>query len=173
MTTTASTPTALHLGPLAPRVRPALLTGALAVAYYASPDIVRSRTLRGVVKTTLVTGITALSIDDWRRERAAEAARVDAAAEAEPDVVDEKHVPSAELIRRIPAGKGAALAAVAGGAMAASIVVTVAAERWIHRRGETRMASGARLPHTVPALLWGGIAAALTLIPTPEDSEHA
>lgn len=175
MTTTASTPTALHLGPLAPRVRPALLTGALAVAYYASPDIVRSRTLRGVVKTTLVTGITALSIDDWRRERAAEAARVDAAAEteAEPDVVDEEHVPTAELIRRIPAGKGAALAAVAGGAMAASIVVTVAAERWIHRRGETRRASGARLPHTVPALLWGGIAAALTLIPTPEDSEHA
>ncbi|WP_135849894.1 hypothetical protein [Serinibacter arcticus] len=178
-TTTAPTaPTAWQLGPLAPRIRPALLTGAMTVAYYASPDVVRHRTLRGVVKTALVGGITAVSIDDWKRDRAAaaQADGADAAAGAAADdetEADEEQVPTAELLRRLPARKGATLAAVAGGAMAASIVVTVAAERWIHRRGQARAAAGSRLPHTLPALLWGGIAAALTLIPTPEDTERA
>lgn len=175
-TTASTTPTAPHLGPLAPRIRPALLTGAMTVAYYASPDVVRHRTLRGVVKTALVGGITAVSFDDWKRDRAAAAEAEANAAHAETDAAaqaDEEQVPTAELLRRLPARKGATLAAVAGGAMAASIAVTVAAERWIHRRGQARAAAGSRLPHTLPALLWGGIAAALTLIPTPGDTERA
>lgn len=181
MTTTASTPTAPTPSPLAARVRPALMVGAMTIAYYASPDVVDSRPLRGVVKTALMGGITAVSMDDWRKDRAAARAAASSTDDVnepddalEPDVVgEEDELPTAELVRRMPAGKGAALAAVAGGAMAASVLVTIGAERWIFRRGQARAAAGSPLAHTLPALLWGGIAAAGMLIPGPEATDRA
>jgi len=175
VTTTASTPTAPTPSPLAARVRPALMVGAMTIAYYASPDVVDSRPLRGVVKTALMGGITAVSMDDWRKDRAAARAAASSTDDAlEPDVVgEEDELPTAELVRRMPAGKGAALSAVAGGAMAASVLVTIGAERWIFRRGQARAAAGSPLAHTLPALLWGGIAAAGMLIPGPEATDRA
>lgn len=176
VTTTASTPTASDPNPFAARLRPALMVGAMTIAYYASPDAVSSRPLRGAVKAVLAGGITAVSIDDWRRDRAAARAAAESgsdAVESELDVTGDEELTTAELIRRMPAGKGAALAGVAGGAMAASILVTVAAERWIFRRGQARAAAGTPLAHTLPALLWGGIAAGAMLIPEPEATDQA
>ncbi|GMA30800.1 hypothetical protein [Litorihabitans aurantiacus] len=169
-----STPTAA----LADRVRPALGTAVLTTAYFASPDVIRSRAARGVLKTALMIAITGIAVRDWRESRAAAALAApehdgvgDAGHPGQPEQPEQPGHPehtTADLIRRIPPERGAVMAAVAGATFAASIVGTVATERWIFRRGEARRAAGARLAHTLPALAWGAVAGALSMVPDPE-----
>jgi hypothetical protein len=55
------------------------------------------------------------------------------------------------------------------------LALSVAAERWVFRRGEARAAAGRRFAHSGPALLYGAVAAGLVIaadaIPTPDDVE--
>ncbi|KGM02347.1 hypothetical protein, partial [Cellulomonas cellasea] len=58
--------------------------------------------------------------------------------------------------------------AVAG---AASVVGTVAAERWLFRRGEARAAAGVRFAHTRAAAVLGALTVALSLVPLSDDED--
>ncbi|QRV02375.1 hypothetical protein JTE88_01010 [Arcanobacterium phocisimile] len=145
-----------------------LITGGSIAAYYASPDLFRSRTTRFFVKTAatllpfaymhmtkqLPMSITLESEADMKAREATEAeanptpndveVRTIEDAENTPDV-DPLEIPAPFII-------GAGLAA------CASIAFSVWEERAIFRRGERRRAEGKRLAHSQLALV-GGISA--------------
>jgi hypothetical protein len=137
----------------------AALTGAATTAYYATPDVLRTRQARAVAKVALLAvSTTALAVPEVRLARAAAEERA-ATGEAAP-TPDWR-----AALGALPPARRAALAAVPAVLLAGSVAATVAAERWIFRKGEARAAAGRRLPHTGPALLHGALAAALALIP--------
>jgi hypothetical protein len=71
----------------------------------------------------------------------------------------------AEQADELPGRTKAALAGLGAGALLGSVALTVAAERWVYRRGEARAAAGKRWPHAAPAVLYGALAAAISLLP--------
>ncbi|QCB92210.1 hypothetical protein [Cellulomonas shaoxiangyii] len=172
--------------PTLPRVLAALVTGAATTAYYATPDLIRSRTARGWAKTGLAAVVVAASIPDLRaaiaaqRERAADAQALSAdadgsAAPTEPGgtgpderaadenlTTDEATAPLRDVPLAVRVGVGAVV-------LAGSTVGTVAAERWIFRRGEALAAAGRPLAHTRAAVVLGLAMTALALIPDPPD----
>lgn len=171
--------------PTAPRVLAALVTGVATTAYYASPDVIRSRTARGWVKVALSAALVATSVPDLR---AALATRKQAHATAPrlhgtalPDgtgldatapvarAVDENR--TSDDATAAPRDLRPALVAggVAAAAIAVSTVGTVAFERWVFRRGERLLAAGRPLAHTRAAIVLGVVMTALSLIPDPTD----
>lgn len=123
----------------------AVATGVLTTAWYALPDVVRSRPLRAVLKTCLAGGGGAA----WW------VLRQTSAPEPGPDVYDEV----IHAVNRAP-GRALAIGAVAlGGGTALS----VAGEKALFALGERRRARGVRWAHTLPALGWGVVAGVATL----------
>lgn len=152
--------------PQASRVLTAVLNGAATTAYYASPDLLRSRAARGWVKAGLTAVLVAGSVPDMRRGKAAARA-------AQAELPEEERVDWAEAARTMPARGKVAAAAVAAALVGGSVASVVVAERWIFRRGEARRAAGVPYAHTRAALLWGAVAAGLALIPDPDERRGA
>lgn len=135
----------------------AAVTFVASTAYYASPDVVRSRRVRTWVKGAMVVTISAVSLLEARP----------APVEDEPSDVVEELLGS--LSGREQAVLGAAVVAVG----VASVLAVRAGERWIFANGERRRASGKRLAHTVPALALGAVGAATVLVPWPGERRSA
>ncbi|MDP5181613.1 hypothetical protein QOZ88_03100 [Blastococcus sp. BMG 814] len=146
--------------PTRSRVFAALVGGAATALYYATPDLIASRTARGWAKAA----ITAVSF-------AASAPDLLAARVAAREVRDEVH--PAEVFRSLPARGKAALVGVAATALAGSVAGVRAGERWAFRRGQARAAAGKRWPHAGPALLYGALASTLWLAPPPPSTTDA
>lgn len=136
------------------RTARALLAGAATTAYYATPDFIASRRRRGLAKAALAAVITTTSLPDALAER--------------PDQAADERLRAADVMS-LPASRKAALAGGAVAFLAASVALTVGAERWVYRRGEARAAAGARLPHTRAAVLYGALSTVLSLIPTSDE----
>ena len=122
------------------------------VAWYALPDYVRSRPLRGLVKAGLL-GVLGWSMVAQLPE-GAELAPYD-----DEDVDCSKSSPVAGVTEADPAE----LAVLAGAALG-SAMITVGVERWLFRRGERRRAQGARFAHTRQGLVLGALEAAVTVL---------
>lgn len=144
-------------------IRTALITGAATTAYYATPDLIRSRAGRGWAKAALATGVLAVSAQrmhaDFAEGRDSE----------QPGAGEE----IARVWQQLSIPERVGIAAVTAGLTAAQIGFIVVAERWVFRRGEARAAAGRRFAHSGPALLYGAAAAALEIaadvIPAPEE----
>lgn len=138
----------------------AVVTGVGAAVYYATPDFISSRAVRGWAKAGLTALTVAASAPELRATWATARERQECTAEALPS----------EVFRSLPASSRAVgfgfVAAVVAGSMGCVLI----AERWAFRHGQARAASGKRLPHTGPALLYGALAGGLWLLPTPSDT---
>jgi hypothetical protein len=143
--------------PTSSRAVPSLITGAATAAYYASPDFISSRTVRGWVKAGLVAVSVAASVPELRAS-----GRSDGEAGQGAGAL-------AQALRSMPARGKAAAAGVVAVALAGTAAGAVAGERWMFRRGQRRAAAGKRFAHTGPALLYGALTAAAGLIPSPEE----
>ncbi len=143
------------------RVLNAAVGGLAATAYYATPDLIRSRAGRGWAKAALTAVVVATSVPDLRRGLA------EVRAQREADAQD----PEAEQVdwsaMRDAMSPGARAAAIGAGAavLAASVGSVVAIERAVFRRGERRRAAGVRFAHTRPALVWGALTTVVALLP--------
>ena len=125
------------------------------LAWYALPDVVRSRPLRGVVKAGLLGAIgwsiIALMPPDGELPPYDDETDCSNPSESWDDPLD--GVNEAEP-REL---------AVLAGAGFGSAVVTVAVERWLFRRGERRRAAGVRFAHTRQGLALGALEAVATV----------
>jgi hypothetical protein len=128
--------------------------------YYASPDHISSRTARGWAKAGLTAVSAAASVPDLRAAWATARERQELDGEAL----------TSKTSSSLPAGIKAVVLGSVAALLACSIGGVLTAERWIFRRGQARAASGKRLPHTGPALLYGALASGLRLLPTPSDT---
>lgn len=179
------------------RALTALVVGAATTAYYAVPDLTRSRAVRGLVKTACTAVVVGVSLpatpagvaelrEQWQELKAGGPGGPDRSAAldnpvpdgTDPDGTDpDTDDPTREVATDAPgdrAGAPVAVAVAAGAAaLAVSGVLTVVTERWIHRRAEARGAAGARLPHTRTGLVMGALSAALALLPEPDDRRPA
>lgn len=162
-------PTTPPSTPQAARVLTAAVGGLAATAYYATPDLIRSRAARGWAKTALTAVVLATSVPDLRRarEESRERNRV-AAQDAEQEQVDWRKTWAAMA----PRGRATLIA---GGAVAlvASVGSVVAIERAMFRRGERRRAAGVRFAHTRQALAWGVLSTAAGLLPDDLGASRA
>ena len=127
------------------------------VAWYALPDYVRSRPLRGLIKTGLlgVIGWSLVSMLPDEPELAHYDDEVDCSKGAEAAGED----PLDDITEADPSEL-----AVLAGAAVGSAMITVGVERWLFRRGERRRAQGSRFAHTRQGLVLGGLEAALTAL---------
>lgn len=146
--------------PTSSRVVMSLTSGALTALWYASPDLVPSRTARAWAKAGLLTASAAVAVRQLRATPPASG--------GEPASEEGASLP--ETLRALPLRTKAVAGGVLTAALAGSVAGTVAAERWAHRRGQARAAAGKRLPHTGPALVYGALMAALGLLPAPTES---
>jgi hypothetical protein len=137
-----------------------VVTGLGTAAYYATPDVISSRTARGWVKAGLTAVVVAASVPELRATWAATA--------RERQDLDGEPRPS-EVFSSLPARSKAVALGLVAAVLAGSIGGVLMAERRAFRRGQARAAAGKRLPHTGPALLYGALAGALWLLPTPSD----
>ena len=139
------------------------------VAWYALPDYVRSRPLRGLIKTGLlgVIGWSLVSMLPDEPELAPYDDEVDcskgAEAAGEDPLEGVTEAAGEDPLEGVTEAAPRELA-VLGGAVAGSALVTLALERWLFRRGERRRASGVRFAHTRQGLALGGLEAALTAL---------
>ncbi|GIG34699.1 hypothetical protein [Cellulomonas pakistanensis] len=143
------------------RVLYAAVGGLATTAYYATPDLIRSRAARGWAKTALAGVVLASSAPDLRRAREESRERNRAAAQEQgQDQVDWR----VTWTSMKPRGRATL---VAGGATAlvASVGSVVLIERAVFRRGERRRAAGVRFAHTRPALVWGVLTTAIAFLP--------
>lgn len=168
--------------------------GVLTAVYYATPDFISSKGLRGVVKTLLAAGVTALAAseyDDLKRDmrRADTDLLVQPAAQAPGELIggpgdgnDEPHPAEREhpaidaddktfsdfWVSLPPSGRAAL-----GGLGVVGALVTVAgiaaAERGIYRFSERRAERGVVAAHTKTGLVISGLTTLLALIPPPKD----
>ena len=146
--------------PTQSRAVAAVVTGVGTAAYYATPDFISSRTTRGWAKTGLTAVAVAASVPELR-------ATWVTAHEHERD----GEVTPPEVFRSLPARSKAVVLGSLAAVLAGSIGWVLIAERWAFRHGQARAASGKRLPHTGPALLYGALASGLWLLPTPSDTD--
>ena len=125
------------------------------VAWYALPDYVRSRPLRGLVKAGL------LGVLGWSM-----VAQLPEPSELPPyDDEDVDCSKSSPVAGEDPLeGVTEAELAVLAGAALGSAMITVGVERWLFRRGEGRRAQGVRFAHTRQGLALGALEAGLTAL---------
>ncbi|QCB95031.1 peptidase S9 [Cellulomonas shaoxiangyii] len=157
------------------RTTTALLTGLTTAAYYAVPDVARTRAARGWLKAACVAAGAAVALPDarqaWtelqaRRRRTALDGIPVATENLAQSVLDNAGDGPARSATARTVVRGAVVVAVA---VAGSVAVTVAFERWVFRRGEARAAAGVRLAHTRTGLVLGALTAAGGLIPDPSE----
>lgn len=167
----------------------ALLTGLTTAAYYAVPDVARTRATRGWLKAACAAAAVAVAVPDarqaWTELREARALRASGGAFDSsrfdgtvlagvpvatenvalsiPDHAEDDPAPSAGTHRTVVRG------AVVTAAMVASTAGTIAFERWVFRRGEARAAAGARFAHTRTGLVLGALAAIGALFPDTDE----
>ncbi|MCC2321380.1 hypothetical protein [Cellulomonas xiejunii] len=161
----------------------AALTGLATAAYYAVPDVTRSRAARGWLKAACLAAAGAANAvapanrGGWRELRSTWQDGV--AVDGDPGT-DGTHRTDGS-----PAGQGVDGSGVAtddaapstktaiavGGAvvLAASVALTIAGEKWLFRRAEARAAAGVRFAHTRTGLVLGALSAALALVPEPSE----
>lgn len=153
------------------RVLTAVVAGVTATAYYAVPDFVPSRTARGWIKAGLLAAGAAATLPDREERAEMRAAWEDAmSARAARRAADGGSTPDGgttpdESPTSVP---GPVVVAAGVSLLAATTVASVAAERWLFRRGEARAAAGVRYPHTRTALVLGGLSLLLGLVPDPD-----
>lgn len=157
------------------RARTALLTGLTTTAYYAVPDVARTRTTRGWLKAACLAVGAAQTFpttrEGWQELRPTwtdvpDPTTGDAeGAASDDDATDDAGRPS-WLGRAAVVGVGVAV-------IAAGVAGTVAAERWVFRRGEARAAAGVRFAHTRTAVVLGAASALLALLPEPSERPDA
>ena len=128
------------------------------VAWYALPDYVRSRTLRGLVKAGLL-GVLGWSMVAQLPE-GAELAPYD---DEDVDCSKSSPVAGEDPLDGVTEADPTELAVLAGAALG-SAMITVGVERWLFRRGERRRAQGARFAHTRQGLVLGALEAAVTVV---------
>lgn len=165
-----------------PAVTQAALYGLGTFAYYACPDVIRSRTARGVTKTLAIlasSGVaTYLHVRDDMAEESADIidaedvfatdprtsdapANASAADSSETGVDDPAELAPDALTMK----QNIALAAIALGAvLPASIWLSVKAERAIFNRGERRRQKGKRFAHSRFAIVAGIASGVLTYV---------
>ncbi len=152
-----------------------LLTLVVTGAWYAMPDVVRSRPLRTVLKLGIVAGSVAYGV---AAGRVADGPSGDAGADPAPADGADALTRVRALTDRSVAFDAAALGlpgsaqtsgrgdlrrqAVGLGVGAAAVGLTVAGERGIHRYGERLAARGVRAPHTRVGAVIGLLTAAGT-----------
>ena len=128
------------------------------VAWYALPDYVRSRPLRGLVKAGL------LGVLGWSMvAQLPEAAELPPYDDEDADCSKSSPVAGEDPLDGVTEADPAELAVLAGTALG-SAMITVGVERWLFRRGERRRAQGSRFAHTRQGLALGGLEAALTVL---------
>ncbi|MPQ99572.1 hypothetical protein GB931_16940 [Modestobacter sp. I12A-02628] len=135
----------------------AVVTGVGTAAYYATPDVISSRAVRGWAKAGLTALAVAASVPELRATWAIAREQQQFASQATPR----------EVLRSLPTSSRAAGFGFVAVVLAGSVGCVLSAERWAFRHGQARAASGKRLPHTGPALLYGALAGGLWLLPTP------
>jgi len=153
MTSPCSCPCPLNLSITPTRAAGLAVGTGATIAWYALPDVVRSRPLRGLVKVGLLgaMGWSLVSLMPEGDELPPYDDETDCSQEKTDDPLD--GVTEAEP-REL---------AVLAGAVLGSAVVTVAVERWLFRRGERRRAAGVRLAHTRQGLALGVLEAVATV----------
>jgi len=153
MTSPCSCPCPLNLSITPTRAAGLAVGTGATVAWYALPDVVRSRPLRGLMKVGLLgaMGWSLVSLMPEGDELPPYDDETDCSEEKTEDPLD--GVTEAEP-REL---------AVLAGAVLGSAVVTVAVERWLFRRGERRRAAGVRLAHTRQGLALGVLEAVATV----------
>jgi hypothetical protein len=127
--------------------------------YYALPDVISSRSARGWAKAGLTAVAVAASVPDLREAWATAREGWEREVEADPS----------KNLRSQPLGTRILVLGSVAGVLTCTAGGMLIAERWVFRRGQARAASGKRLPHTGPALLYGALASALWLLPPPSD----
>ena len=128
------------------------------VAWYALPDYVRSRPLRGLIKTGLLGAI------GWSMvAQLPEAAELPPYDDEDADCSKSSPVAGEDPLEGVTEADPAELAVLAGAALG-SAMITVGVERWLFRRGERRRAQGARFAHTRQGLALGALEAGLTAL---------
>ena len=128
------------------------------VAWYALPDYVRSRPLRGLVKAGL------LGVLGWSMvAQLPESAELPPYDDEDADCSESSPVAGEDPLDGVTEADPAELAVLAGAALG-SAMITVGVERWLFRRGEARRAQGSRFAHTRQGLALGGLEAALTVL---------
>ena len=128
------------------------------VAWYALPDYVRSRPLRGLVKAGL------LGVLGWSMvAQLPEGAELPPYDDEDTDCSKASPVAGEDPLEGVTEADPAELAVLAGAALG-SAMITVGVERWLFHRGERRRAQGARFAHTRQGLALGGLEAALTAL---------
>ncbi|PZR54184.1 hypothetical protein DNL40_04435 [Xylanimonas oleitrophica] len=147
------------------QVLTALAAGVATTAYYATPDFISSRRARGWVKAGLALASAATSVPAFRADQAAARASAQEAARAAATEAAATSEPVPESDVELGGGVKAAIVAFGAVAVAGTVAGAVAIERWVYRKGEARAAAGKALPHTGPALLYGVVAAGLSLAP--------
>ena len=127
------------------------------VAWYALPDYVRSRPLRGLVKAGL------LGVLGWSMvAQLPEPSELPPYDDEDVDCSKSSPVAGEDPLEGVTEADPAELAVLAGAALG-SAMITVGVERWLFRRGERRRAAGVRLAHTRQGLALGALEAAATV----------
>ena len=140
----------------------ALVSAAATTAYYATPDVIASRTARGWAKAGLAALSSAVAVPEVRAAWAM--------SREQQDVDGVAHAPT---LGPLPVRSKVVVLGSVGVVLAGSLGFVRIAERWVFRHGEARAAAGRRLPHTGPALVYGALAGGLWLLPTPSPSSPA
>ena len=122
------------------------------LAWYALPDYVRSRPLRGLIKTGLL-GAIGWSIVAMMPEDGELPPYDD-----ETDCSKGSPVAGEDPLTGVTEAEPRELAVLAGAALG-SAMITVGVERWLFRRGERRRAEGMRFAHTRQGLVLGALEA--------------
>ena len=119
------------------------------VAWYALPDYVRSRPLRGLVKAGL------LGVLGWSMvAQLPEPSELPPYDDEDVDCSKSSPVAGEDPLEGVTEADPAELAVLAGAALG-SAMITVGVERWLFRRGERRRAEGVRFAHTRQGLVLG------------------
>ena len=153
MTSPCSCPCPLNLSITPTRAAGLAVGTGATIAWYALPDVVRSRPLRGLVKVGLL-GAMGWSLVSLMPE----------GDELPPydDEMDCSEAKTEDPLDGVTEAEPRELAVLAG-AVLGSAGVTVAVERWLFRRGERRRAAGVRLAHTRQGLALGVLEAVATV----------
>lgn len=170
--------------------------GVLTAVYYATPDFISSRGVRGVVKTLLAAGVTALAFSEYDSLKPGNRGDdsdllVQPAAQAPGELIggsssenDEPHPDNSpfgsdgesnektfsDFWIALPSAGRVAFGALGVAGAVGTAAAIAAAERGIYRFGERRAERGVVAAHTKTGLVIGGLTALLALIPPPRDN---
>jgi len=147
-----------------------LVAGGAIATYYATPDFITSRALRGWAKAGLGAIMLASCAPPFHPQGKSTPLGIDDETTVEPaepaEPAESGSLP--ETFAALSGNQKALLFGASVGAIALTVVSFVVGEKWIFRRGEAKAASGQSLPHTRAGLVIGALAAATALLPTTD-----